>query len=944
MRRIKDNWVNATQILKCCNFPKAKRTKILEKGVQQGVHEKIQGGYGRFQGTWVPLADAQQLAAEYGVTPAMAPVLYLDVSDPNLVIPKKAKQVNQDGTPVKRKYVKKAKKLDDTPTKKHKFGANDMYPQDAYRGLGGAAGVALAPNAQQMSHIQYQLQQQAQQLPLTLTQQQQLQHLQQSQPHALPPTFNQLDFMMQSGHLPTFGASNQAIQTEFRNYQLQYQRFQQQQQQIQQHQAGVALMSQHLPAPPPNQHKFFNPSGNNVSYGNFPHAIPAQQHQQLMGQFHHNNALSQSTNETNWSQDENNKELDTSLSSNEEGTNSKRGSQMPSAQNPKLYPMNESMNGSSQVMEAPMEDDENSYSAQLLRFFSEDNGEIPYFVHNPPFDFNINEAIDDEGHTPLHWSASIGNYTMIHLLMSKGANPLVVNNFGLNPLSKLVSFNNCFELKNFPKVLDDLELCLINTDINGRTPIHYLSQFAKVKSKYESLRYYLEIILGKLTSLSHREANKLANLLNNVINHQDVNGDTCLHLAAKSSATKFVKLLLSYGARDDLVNVNNETARQIIESYELMNEDAKDMRVPSGNPILATPMRSYGNKVETPDTQRTTVQTDELDDDEDSAHNTTAYVSREHLALLHIGDDDKKGVLQDNAKALDAISTPIGGGGSDMQLSFLNLQLPVITERTVENTPLRVPVLPQSSQPTEGHTQRDMGETSVISHEPKPPQLDDDGHIIEQSGDRFKIETHSQALPLDDLSSMIHVMVNSLAATYKEDTQSIEAQMKNARHQIAQNEAKKVSSLKMVNTIFARRELGEVDNLQDANKVVVEQIDSIEDLLKIKEQTLIRVLEKNQAYQLASVVQDKESMIEEQEDSEDKENEASVKRAVATELTKLQLKRSRLLTDMTNSVKFYGIDTKMYKYRKLISLSCGLKMEDIDGLIDGIEESLMQGS
>ena len=62
MRRCKDDWVNATQILKCCNFPKAKRTKILEKGVQQGLHEKVQGGFGRFQGTWIPLEDARRLA------------------------------------------------------------------------------------------------------------------------------------------------------------------------------------------------------------------------------------------------------------------------------------------------------------------------------------------------------------------------------------------------------------------------------------------------------------------------------------------------------------------------------------------------------------------------------------------------------------------------------------------------------------------------------------------------------------------------------------------------------------------------------------------------------------------------------------------------------------------------------------------------------------------
>ncbi|EMG46822.1 Transcriptional SBF complex/cell-cycle-box DNA binding subunit, putative, partial [Candida maltosa Xu316] len=91
MRRCKDDWVNATQILKCCNFPKAKRTKILEKGVQQGLHEKVQGGFGRFQGTWIPLDDARKLAETYGLTKELAPVLFLDFEDPDLVIPEKVK-------------------------------------------------------------------------------------------------------------------------------------------------------------------------------------------------------------------------------------------------------------------------------------------------------------------------------------------------------------------------------------------------------------------------------------------------------------------------------------------------------------------------------------------------------------------------------------------------------------------------------------------------------------------------------------------------------------------------------------------------------------------------------------------------------------------------------------------------------------------------------------
>jgi hypothetical protein len=52
MRRIHDSYMNATQILKVAGFSKPRRTKILEKEVLQGDYEKIQGGYGRYQGTW----------------------------------------------------------------------------------------------------------------------------------------------------------------------------------------------------------------------------------------------------------------------------------------------------------------------------------------------------------------------------------------------------------------------------------------------------------------------------------------------------------------------------------------------------------------------------------------------------------------------------------------------------------------------------------------------------------------------------------------------------------------------------------------------------------------------------------------------------------------------------------------------------------------------------
>jgi hypothetical protein len=65
MRRQADSWINATQILKAAGIDKSQRTKILDR--VDYAHEKIQGGYGKFQGTWVALEDARDLAHVYGV-------------------------------------------------------------------------------------------------------------------------------------------------------------------------------------------------------------------------------------------------------------------------------------------------------------------------------------------------------------------------------------------------------------------------------------------------------------------------------------------------------------------------------------------------------------------------------------------------------------------------------------------------------------------------------------------------------------------------------------------------------------------------------------------------------------------------------------------------------------------------------------------------------------
>jgi hypothetical protein len=80
MKRRSDSWLNATQILKVAGVVKARRTKTLEKEIAAGEHEKVQGGYGKYQGTWVNYQRGVDLCREYHVEELLRPLLEYDMS------------------------------------------------------------------------------------------------------------------------------------------------------------------------------------------------------------------------------------------------------------------------------------------------------------------------------------------------------------------------------------------------------------------------------------------------------------------------------------------------------------------------------------------------------------------------------------------------------------------------------------------------------------------------------------------------------------------------------------------------------------------------------------------------------------------------------------------------------------------------------------------------
>jgi regulatory protein SWI6 len=80
MRRRHDSWLNATQILKVAGVDKGKRTKVLDKEILTGKHEKVQGGYGKYQGTWIDYQRGVEFCRQYGVEELLRPLLEYDLN------------------------------------------------------------------------------------------------------------------------------------------------------------------------------------------------------------------------------------------------------------------------------------------------------------------------------------------------------------------------------------------------------------------------------------------------------------------------------------------------------------------------------------------------------------------------------------------------------------------------------------------------------------------------------------------------------------------------------------------------------------------------------------------------------------------------------------------------------------------------------------------------
>lgn len=198
------------------------------------------------------------------------------------------------------------------------------------------------------------------------------------------------------------------------------------------------------------------------------------------------------------------------------------------------------------------------YSDELLDYFMLSSDTIGYVKPEPPPNFNPDWIIDNEGHTALHWAASMGDVEIMKDLRRYGANLGFQNARGETPLMRCVLFVNCQDKKTMPEVVNELIETVDLVDFCHATALHHAAGITISRQKHSCARYYLDIILNKIQEIFEPQ------FAAQIINAQDIDGNTALHIAAKNRARKCVRALIGRNAAINIRNNQGVTAEDEI--------------------------------------------------------------------------------------------------------------------------------------------------------------------------------------------------------------------------------------------------------------------------------------------------------------------------------------------------------------------------------------------
>lgn len=198
------------------------------------------------------------------------------------------------------------------------------------------------------------------------------------------------------------------------------------------------------------------------------------------------------------------------------------------------------------------------YSDELLDYFMLSRCTIGRIKPEPPPNFNPDWIVDNEGHTALHWAAAMGDVEIIRDLKQYGANIGFQNARGETPLMRCVIFDNCMDKKTMPEVVNEFVETSDLLDFCQATVLHHAAAVTISHQKHSCARYYLDILLNNIQEFFEPQ------FAAQIINAQDIEGNTALHIAAKHGARNCVRALIGRCALTNIRNNDGITSEDLI--------------------------------------------------------------------------------------------------------------------------------------------------------------------------------------------------------------------------------------------------------------------------------------------------------------------------------------------------------------------------------------------
>ncbi|PPQ98248.1 hypothetical protein CVT26_003419 [Gymnopilus dilepis] len=521
MRRRNDSYVNATQILKVAGVDKGRRTKILEKEILPGKHEIVQGGYGKYQGTWIPLERGRDIALQYGVAPLLAPLFDFTPSTNSLgAMPVAAPPATASPRPLSASssYSSIGQAGNYVPALPSSLAPPPIMPGSALRLLNqGRAQGLFTPSTSGLSALA-----QGRSSGFVSPGPYQAGGLSQSpHPHSsqTPPPSIGLKRNRSEADVDTAGNA----QPDF--IQVDRSRPPSTDSQMNEENPSPAKRARtDSTAQEPSGWQRTQPSSS---------APPATQ-PTFNGAPRPPSAMSLTNGVAGPSTTEPTPDSD---------AHKTRFSTKPSAPRPGEPASHYKDSRRAAIVAAICQRDDPAPVLDLLREIAADPSNTEAATNN----FDVDIVLDDQGHTALHLAASLGRLQTVDALKNNGADIHRGNFLGETPLIRACLATHNADQQTFGTLVAALHPSIRTLDTARKSVIHHIVSLAGVKGRAVAARYYLDQIF--IWIAQHQGGD-----FRSIVDLQDEHGDTALNIAARVGNRSLVRTLLDVGANRILPN------------------------------------------------------------------------------------------------------------------------------------------------------------------------------------------------------------------------------------------------------------------------------------------------------------------------------------------------------------------------------------------------------